>query len=462
MSFININAFAQQQLADIAAGHFDGALSQVSQMAYEVSSHPRAMSKVMASPELDDVCRAAGQAMLPQLSPRNADVDERPWLFIATYLYDQGGHTRVLEDYIKFSNGQKCVVLLTNLGNGDPVIHKGDLFTDAVEQLGATVRISTSGSMTDKLRWLQQTIVDLNPARTFLFTHFYDSVAVAAAQAIPTGTGYFLHHADYRFSLGVYTDCVQHIDFHPAGLCLCRDKLKVKNQVYWPFSASDDGVRGADSFFKNGRLTTASSGAPAKFAPPYPFNYFEFVPQIIAAVDGAHVHIGRLSDEQVAQIHHGLDARGLPRERFIHVPNVPSVWRALLEYGVDVYLPSFPVGGNKATLEAMGSGTPVISHLGMGDYRYMIGGDFMIYPQAPRWRNVAELGAALGLMQSPDNLQQHREHARAHYDAYFSETLSRHALNTASRELPALELPTFHPMDLQDFYFYEAYPVTAG
>lgn len=461
MSFIDINQFKNQQLADIAAGNIDAALARVSQMAYEVSSNPRALSKVLGSIELDEVCRAAGQAMLPNIT-RGAVSDEQPWLFIATYLYDQGGHTRVLEDYIKFANGQKCVVILTNPANGDPIINKGDLFTDEVERLGARVEISLGGSSVEKLRWLQQKIVDLNPARTFLFNHFYDSIAVAAAQAIAPATGYFLHHADYRFSLGVYTECLNHIDFHPAGLCMCRDKLKVANQVYWPFSATDDGVRDASSFHKNGRLTTGTSGAPAKFAPPYPFNYFDYVPQIIAAVDGAHVHIGRLSDEQIAGIHRGLDERNLPRERFIYVPNVPSVWRALVEYGVDVYLPSFPVGGNKATLEAMGSGTPIISHVGMGDYRYLLGGDFMTYPQAPRWTTIDEFGAALGVMQTAGNLQQHRLHARAHYDAYFSETLARRALNDASRDLPTLDLPTFNPMSLQDFYFYEAYPVTVA
>ena len=465
MSFVDIHQFTQTQLAEIAQGQLEQPLARVSQMAYEVSSHPRALSKVIASPELDEVCRAAGQAMLPNLTRHGRAVNDDVWLFIATYLYDQGGHTRVLEDYIKFADGKKCIVLLTNPANGDPIIHKGDLYTDEVERLGASVEICVGGNMAEKLHWLQQKIVDLNPARTFLFNHFYDSIAVAAAEAIAQGTGYLLHHADYRFSLGVYTTCLNHIDFHPAGLCLCRDKIKVANQVYWPLSASDDGVRSVDSFYKNGRLTTGSSGAPAKFAPPYPYNYFEYVPQIIAAVDGAHVHIGRLSDEQIATVHQGLDERNLPRERFIHVPNVLSVWRALIEYGVDVYLPSFPVGGNKATLEAMGSGTPIISHVGMGDYRYLLGGDFIMYPDALRWRNPDELGAALGAMQSLDLLQKHRLQSRAHYDASFSESLARQAINSSDlpySSIPDFQLATFNPMSLQDFYFYEAYPVTVA
>ena len=465
MSFIDINRFKQDQLADIAAGNVEAPLSRVSQMAYEVSSHPRALSKVLASQELDDICQAAGVAMLPQLKPNLSPQSDDVWLFIATYLYDHGGHTRVLEDYIQFSADKKCVVILTNPANGDPVIHKNDLYVDSVERLGAQAEICLGGNAAEKLLWLQQKITDLKPARTFLFNHFYDSIAVAAAQVIAPNTGYFLHHADYRFSLGVHTECLHHIDFHPAGLCVCRDKIKVANQVYWPLSAPDAGIRADNSFFKNGRFTTGSSGAFAKFSPPYPYNYFDYVPQIIAAVDGAHVHIGRLTDEQIASIHRGLDERNLPRERFIYVPNVPSVWRALIEYGVDAYLPSFPVGGNKATLEAMGSGTPIIAHVGMGDYRFILGGDFMVYEHALRWRNPDELGAALGQMRSIESLQQHRLASRAHYDAYFSESLARQALNAADASehvTPDIQLPTFNPMSLQDFYFYEAYPVTVA
>lgn len=463
MNFIDVDQFVRDQLNELANGQLDAVLGRVSQMAHDVSSHPRALSKVLASPELDELCRVAGQSTLAQLNHTPANLAEKPWLFIATYLYDNGGHTRVLEDFIKFADGKKCIVLLTNLANGDPVIHKGDLYVDEVARLGADTEICLGGGLADKLRWLQQKIVDLQPERTFLFHHFYDSVAIAACEAIPPGSGYLLHHADYRFSLGVHTACLNHIDFHAAGLCACRDKIKVKNQVYWPMSASDDGIRSAESFYKNGRFTTASSGAPAKFNVPYPYNYFDLIGRMVHATDGAHVHIGRLSDDDLARIYRGLDAHGMPHERLIYVPVVPSVWRALVEFGVDVYLPSFPTGGNKATIEAMGCGTPIISHQGLGDFRYILGGDFIMYPQTPRWREPEQLLNALRSMNQLPELLKHRLAARAQYDAQHAESVARHAINTReAMPLPDIALETFTPMSLQDFYFYEAYPMAGA
>ena len=172
MSFVDIHQFTQTQLAEIAQGQLEQPLARVSQMAYEVSSHPRALSKVIASPELDEVCRAAGQAMLPNLTRQGRAVNDDVWLFVATYLYDQGGHTRVLEDYIKFADGKKCIVLLTNPANGDPIIHKGDLYTDEVERLGASVGFCVGGNMVEKLNGLKQKIVDLSLVGVFLLNTF--------------------------------------------------------------------------------------------------------------------------------------------------------------------------------------------------------------------------------------------------------------------------------------------------
>lgn len=462
MSFINITEFKQAQLSKIVAGQFNEVLGSVSQMAHDVAYHPRALSKVLSSFELDDVCRELGQAILSNVS-RDAvkSNDERPWVFIATYLYNSGGHTRALEDYIHFLTGKKCVVLLTNLGNGDPIVHKGDLYVDEIERLGASCEISLQGSLVEKLCWLQQKLVALNPERTFLFNHFYDSVAIAAAEAIPEGAGYFFHHADYRFSLGVHTACLKHIDFHAAGWCVCRDKVKVERQIYIPLSAPDIGVRSEQSFYQNGCLTTASSGAPAKYSEPYPYSYLELIAPMIKATKGQHVHIGALPEAALLQIYQSMDAHGLARDRLVYLPVVPSVWRALLEYGVDVYLPSFPVGGNKATIEAMGSGTPILSHQGFGDYRYLLGGDFVVYPDAPRWTQPDGLLGQLVLMNHLEFLQQHRAFSREHYELYCSEQMTKNDLSGLASHVyhkPNFEMETFSPMSLQDFYFYESYP----
>ncbi|TDR32489.1 hypothetical protein [Hydromonas duriensis] len=466
MNFIDLETFRINKRAQIAAGQYEAPLIETMQIAEMILNHPRAQSRVFSSDILDDVCIKAGEAAWAQVSPKpptsSLSEAERPWLFIATYMYPAGGHTKVMEDYIKLANGRPCVVLLTNLGNGDPVVHREQLYVDEVKRLGARADISVTGGVLDKLRWLQEKIVTLNPAKTFLFNHYYDSVALAASVVVPRGTGYFLHHADYKFSLGVQAAHLNHIDFHAAGLCLCRDKLKVPNQVYWPLSATDYGARTADDFYKNGRLTTASSGAYHKYTSPYPYSYADLIPHIISATDGCHVHIGELPAEVLAQIASNLAQHGIPRERLIYVPVVPSIWQAMSAYGVDVYLPSFPTGGNKATIEVMGSGTPVVSHLGMGPFRFILGGDFAVYTDALRWKHPDELFAALRQMNYLEVLQQHRLAARANYDLNYAEHFTRaliHDERLAHEGLHEIQIDTVNPEDVQDFIFNEHYKV---
>jgi hypothetical protein len=473
MIFIDLETFRKHKLNDIEAGNFETPLGEVTQVTELVLNHPHSQSKVFSSVILDDICVKVGEAAwahtsmkAPPAEVRSKTQDEpkeesqRPWLFIATYMYPAGGHTKVMEDYIKLAQGRPCVVVLTNIANGDPVVHRDQLYVEEVKNLGAQADISVTGNLTEKLQWLQMKIVELNPAKTFLFNHYYDSVAVAASVVAPPGTAYFLHHADYKFSLGVQAEHLNHIDFHAAGLCLCRDKLKVPNQVYWPLSATDMGIRAEDSFYKNGRLTTATSGAYHKFTSPYPYKYIELIPHIIRTTDGFHVHIGELTAEVRAEIDQHLDRNGVPRERFIYVPVVKSVWQAMSDYGVDVYMPSFPTGGNKASIEAMGSGTPVLSHLGMGPFRFILGGDFAMYPEAVRWKHPDELFDGLRQLNHVDVLKAHRLKARASYDAHYAEHFTRALINDARLEhegLHRIHIDTVDPVDVQDFIFNEHY-----
>ena len=464
MIFIDLETFRKHKFNDIAAGNFETPLGEVTQVTELILNHPHSQSKVFSSAILDDICAKVGAAAWAKASPKptpaRQEESQRPWLFIATYMYPAGGHTKVMEDYIKLANGRPCIVLLTNIANGDPVVHRDQLYVEEVKRLGAQAEISTSGNLTEKLHWLQHQITTLNPAKTFLFNHYYDSVALAASVVAPRGTGYFLHHADYKFSLGVQAEHLNHIDFHAAGLCLCRDKLKVPNQVYWPLSATDMGIRAEDSFYKNGRLTTATSGAYHKFTSPYPYKYAELILHIIRTTDGFHVHIGELTAEVMTEIEQHLANNGVPRERFIYVPVVKSVWQAMSDYGVDVYMPSFPTGGNKASIEVMGSGTPVLSHLGMGPFRFILGGDFAMYSEALRWKHPDELFDGLRQLNHIDVLKAHRLHARANYDANYAEHFTRALINNecaAHEGLQGIRIETVDPVDAQDFIFNEHY-----
>ena len=131
----------------------------------------------------------------------------------------------------------------------------------------------------------------------------------------------------------------------------------------WPLVAEDLGHRVDRPFLTRGHLTTCSSGGFEKFELthyhreqiPYAYRYEKLVPHILKASGGTHIHIGTLSERMLSIIRRGLDELAVSHDRFIHIEYVPNLWAALLDLSVDAYVGSFPLGGGRATIEAMGA-----------------------------------------------------------------------------------------------------------
>jgi len=108
------------------------------------------------------------------------------------------------------------------------------------------------------------------------------------------------------------------------------------------------------------------------------------------------------------------------------VPYVPSVWRALHEYAVDLYVASFPYGGGRTLVEVMGAGVPAVLHSNCGNR--MLGGVDMAYKGAFVWRYPEEL---LVYLRHVDRAALEREGrlARLWYETYHQEKIVQHLLH---------------------------------
>jgi glycosyltransferase involved in cell wall biosynthesis len=80
---------------------------------------------------------------------------------------------------------------------------------------------------------------------------------------------------------------------------------------------------------------------------------------------------------------------GVEYSKFEYVSWAPSIWKALQEYKVDLYISSFPYVGILTLIEAMGSGTPVVIHKHI--FSRTLSGIDVVYPEAPSWRFPEEL-----------------------------------------------------------------------
>jgi hypothetical protein len=415
----------QSIVAQIAAGDLNGALEAISGLARRVISEPICTSRVFSSPVLDRLCALVGRAALESPRDRHAGREalvEDTVIFVATRLQAAGGHTRVMEDFLRILPHVNKLLLVTGLsGRSDRV--------DAAHRfgaLGAQIEYAPRENLLGRLQWLQRRVTDLRGRDLYLFNHHEDCVAVAAMESAGRAQVHFYHHGDHHLCLGVHLANARHIDIHSFGYHNCRHDLKVENNTYLPLVAEDLGARPPGMPFRSGGvLTTCTAAGWNKLEIPHSVRYTEIIPALLAATGGRHVHIGKLTPLGLWRIRRRLNRYGVPLSAFVYIPRVASVWRSLHEYAVDLYVSSFPVTGGRTMVEVMGAGIPIAVH----DHptSRFLGGIDMAYEGAYSWREPDEL-LALCAEATDIQLKEHSEKARLHYSRFHAPDLLRRAL----------------------------------
>jgi len=436
----------QLALAGFAqAGDFDSGLRLISEFVQAVFRDSRALAKVFHESSLDAECQAIGASIrltVGQYSPAGPTAGT---VFLATELYGAGGHTGVIDDLIRSGCFEEPITILLTDALGTADVDGTRLrFKDQL----VAVEVLRDGSFAQKTESTLIRLGELSPKNLLLFNHHQDSIAIAAAQPGLAPNAIFYHHGDHHLCLGATLSHTRHVDPSPMGFHNCRELVGLSANEYWPLSAPDLGMIANRSFMKDGTLRTCSSGSRAKFEQPYRFSYSDVVPRILATSGGSHLHIGALSEETMRQLFENLDHLAIDRSRFMHMNSVPSVWRALQEHGVDVYLGSFPVSGGRAAVEVMGSGTPMIGH---DSYRSRFhGGADMLYPSAYVWRTLDDLCIHLSQLSRTD-LEDQSQAARAYYDINHTERALRASILKQLNAPEPLPLRPFLPDEMQTY-----------
>lgn len=396
---------------EIASEKYTAALSHIKSFVENIIANPICDGLWLECELLDKLSQQIGKCALTQKMPPTsvAISAEKPIaLTIATTLYLSGGHTAVLQDFIKNLPEFQHIVVLTDIYNfGETAAVKKRFAHLPVKFIWLSER-----GIFQKLLALQKMWAQINPQKVFLFNHPQDVVAVAAAQPELPGDLYFYHHSDFQLTLGLYLPHATHIDIHALAHQHCSQKIKAHGFINFPLMVPDRRARYVAS--SKNRLHTCSSGAQRKFTGSYAFSYAELVPVLLKKTKGQHTHIGYLSKRLLKIIKKGLVRHGVDPQQFIYVPWVESLWDTLVERSVDVYLTSFPIGGGRAGVEVMGAGIPIIAHK---NYRSsFLDGLGLLYPEVFRWQTPDELFDLFVNQINSDVLKAHSCLARNYFE----------------------------------------------
>ena len=411
----------------IAEGGIDKALRLIHHLVEDVITEPLCVSQIFGSKKLDDLCQQVGAANLAKLQLRvNSNMTARSHqsaiIYIVTKIQKSGGHTRIIGDFIRARPNLLHIILSTELSGKSNESYW-------VARLSASANVvfekAPRGNFQQRLTWLQKRLLSLRPQKVYLLNHHQDTVAVAALQPEMNLDACFYHHGDHHLCLGVYLSHLEHVDPHPMGYHNCRTVLGIENS-YVPLTVADKGERPSDwPFLPNGIPTTCTAARSNKVEIPYFVSYLEMVPRILKCTGGRHIHIGQLTPWALREIRRGLKRQGIERTRFIYTPWVPSVWHALQEYRVDLYIASFPYGGGLTLIEAMGAGVPVALHKHI--YSRILSGLDLAHPEAFSWRYPDELLNYCASLSSPALIEASRK-GRIQYEQFYSRRSFQEAL----------------------------------
>jgi hypothetical protein len=413
----SISSIKKEVQNKIALGQIDSGLRAISNFVEKIITEPICAGQVFSSQDLDELCMLMGRKSLAASAKLLVDLwPERKRVPTVVYLVSRlqrsGGHSRLVQDFIRAQPEKNHLILSTELCGSSDKDFNFRYFSslDNVRFVRAPRK-----SFEKRLEWLQSSLLALQPDHVFIFNHHQDSVAVAALVPELGFKGSFIHHGDHHLCLGVHMDHLDHVDLHPMGYHYCRDELGVDNH-YLPLTFEDKQcVPIQTDFMDYGSLTTATVAGSNKIEVPYYISYVELIPQVLKVTGGKHIHIGKLTPWTRWRIYSQLRKHRIPKDRFIYINWVPSVWEALQEHNVDLYLASFPYGAGLSLIEAMGAGIPVILHRHM--YSRVNSSLELAYSEANCWSDSSELLTYLSSLR-PEKLVRERQLARQQYERF--------------------------------------------
>lgn len=281
---------------------------------------------------------------------------DRHVLHVATTVFGTGGHTRLLENWVKIDDGSTHSLLLLDQGR-EPI--RSVLAERIVASGGEMIVVPDGTPRLERARHLRraaQSGYDL----VILHHHPNDVVplvAFANADGPPVAV---MNHADHVFWLGVSIADLM-IEYRDFGEALSRGRRGSRHSVMFPLPL-DIQSTGPTRTDARARLGIADAermlltiGPAAKYMPTQRQRFFDTASKLLDRHRDARLYVIGVSEGDRTV----LDIPAHPRMTLLGIMGDPADYEA----AADLYLEGFPFGSYTALLETAARGTcPVVMH----------------------------------------------------------------------------------------------------
>jgi hypothetical protein len=301
-------------------------------------------------PELDELARKASLMIAPDGNP---PTNSKLLLHVATEVYPTGGHSRVIEDIAAALPEYRHVLVITGMHKSHPTLA---ILKSRYDQLNLKIHLLQCWSRSERARELSSLIGLLGPDAVLLLAHPHDSVANAGVPGHAARRVVFFHHADHQPSLGACRRDYVHVDLTPECHAICRSDSRPQASLL-NLTVKDIGIL---EVAERRSMAGVTCGGPEKYLGRSEFSYGQLLGALFSGGIDRVFHIGEMPVGETDRICADIVASGQEARRVVFLPVTPSLASKLLELSPDFYLTSHPIGGGKATVEALSVGLPIL------------------------------------------------------------------------------------------------------
>ncbi len=286
----------------------------------------------------------------------------RKAVYIASHLYDTGGHSRVLKDWISILSHYFTTqyVYITNVMNEDTF---APYIMSKLEQNGAIIKqLSWKDSYIERIRELEEWIKEDAPDVIILFIHPNDVITVSTLLSFKDlPCIIFFNHADHSFWLGKSVADL-FVEFRDEGARVSKELRKIPDDrlTVIPLTTEVRPQNAKRSTFQlpEAGTVSVSVGGFAKVLGDPDLDWFNTISNLLRLAPG-HYHLFITTPPSKDVLDRYLPEEEDIRKRFIITGPFSDLGPA---YGVaDFLIETFPLAGGAVRIEAMACKLPIVA-----------------------------------------------------------------------------------------------------